>query len=68
MEAPNNRGTDTRPASAMLTEACLASVKGEIDNVTINDQALRSTIRQDILSVYHTYRSASRDRHLPAFQ
>jgi hypothetical protein len=66
--APANRWPGKVPRFSSVHEACLASVQGEIDNVAIYDRALKTTQRPDILSVYHALRSASLDRHLPAFQ
>jgi hypothetical protein len=48
--------------------ACEASVTGEIENVALYDRLLKSTIKQDILNVYNALRTASQERHLPAFQ
>ena len=45
-----------------------AGVQGEIDNVAIYDRLLRATQRSDLLDAFHALRSASQDRHLPAFQ
>lgn len=65
---PANRWAGKAPRFASLHQACVESVTGEIDNVAIYDRALHSTRRPDILSVYTALRSASQDRHLPAFQ
>ena len=66
---PANRWAGGKaPRFASFHEACVESVKGEIDNVAIYDRALQSTRRTDILSVYEALRSASQDRHLPAFR
>lgn len=66
---PANRWAGGKaPRFASFHEACVESVKGEIDNVAIYDRALQSTRRADILSVYDALRSASQDRHLPAFR
>lgn len=66
--APANRWPGKVPRFPSIHEACVASIQGEIDNVAIYDRALKTTSRPDILSVYHALRSASQDRHLPAFQ
>jgi len=66
--APANRWLGNVPRFASVQEACVAGVQGEIDNVAIYDRALKTTERTDILAVYHALRSASLDRHLPAFQ
>ncbi|VFU17738.1 ferritin-like domain-containing protein [Methylocella tundrae] len=65
---PSNRWAGKAPRFSSVHEACVASVQGEIENVAIYDRALKSTRRPDFLAVYQTLRSASQDRHLPAFQ
>jgi rubrerythrin len=65
---PANEWFGKAPRFANVHEACVAAVAGEIENVGLYDQALKSTQRPDIISVYHALRSASQDRHLPAFQ
>jgi hypothetical protein len=66
--APANRWPGRVSRFSSVHEACVASVQAEIDNVAIYDRALKTTRRTDILSVYQALRSASQDRHLPAFQ
>ena len=65
---PANRWAAQAPRFASIHDACAACVQGEIENVALYDRALKSTQRPDILAVYHALRSASQDRHLPAFQ
>ena len=65
---PANRWAKLAPRFASIQEACAACVQGEIENVALYDRALKSTRRLDIQAVYHALRSASQDRHLPAFQ
>jgi hypothetical protein len=65
---PKNRWMGNSPHFASVHEACVESVQGELKNVAIYDRVLKSTRRPDILSVYQALRSASQDRHLPAFQ
>jgi hypothetical protein len=65
---PPNRWAGKTPRFSSVHEACVASVQGEIENVALYDRALKSTRRPDILAVYQALRSASQDRHLPAFQ
>ena len=65
---PANRWKTEVPRFASIHEACAACVQGEIENVALYDRALKSTQRPDILAVYHALRSASQDRHLPAFE
>ena len=66
--APANRWVGKAPRFSSVHDACLASVQGEMENVTLYDRLLKSTKRADITSVYEALRSASQDRHLPAFQ
>ncbi len=66
--APSNRWVGRAPRFLSVHEACVAAVQGEIENVALYDRVLKSTQRTDILSVYRVLRSASQDRHLPAFQ
>lgn len=66
--APANRWAGKAPRFSSVHDACVASVQGEIENVTLYDRLLKSTRRVDIISVYQALRSASQDRHLPAFQ
>lgn len=65
---PNNQWAGRVPRFSSVKEACVAAIQGEIDNVKLYDRALESTQRPDILAVYQALRSASHDRHLPAFQ
>lgn len=65
---PTNRWSGHAPRFASLHEACVAGVQGEIDNVAIYDRAMSSTLRSDILAVYRSLRTASLERHLPAFR
>jgi hypothetical protein len=65
---PANRWKGNTPRFSDIHTACTASVEGEIENVALYDKALKSTRRPDILAVYNALRSASQDRHLPAFQ
>ncbi len=63
-----NRWEGKQPRFASVHAACVAGVQGEIENVALYDRLLRSTRRVDILDVFQSLRSASQDRHLPAFQ
>jgi hypothetical protein len=65
---PANRWAGKAPRFSSTHAACVAAVQGEIENVALYDRALKSTRRPDILTVYEALRSASQDRHLPAFQ
>jgi len=65
---PANAWRDQAPRFASVHEACMAGVQGEIDSVAIYERLLLTTQRPDILEVFRALRSASQDRHLPAFQ
>ena len=66
--APVDRWTGNVARYATLTEACIDSAQGEIDNVALYDRLLQSTARPDVLAVFQALQAASQDRHLPAFQ
>ena len=65
---PANQWIGNTPKFTSVKAACAASVTGEIENVALYDRLLKSTIKQDILNVYNALRTASQERHLPAFQ
>lgn len=65
---PVNRWATQVPRFSSVGDACVAGIEGEIANMAIYDRALRSTARQDIINVFQALRSASQDRHLPAFR
>ncbi len=48
--------------------ACTAGAQAEIENAALYDRLFASTERPEILSVFKSLRSASQDRHVPAFQ
>lgn len=64
---PANRWAGPAPRCAGVHAACVAGVPGEIDNVALYHRLLQATQRPDVLQVSHALRSASQDRHLPAF-
>jgi len=51
-----------------LHEACEAGVAAEIENGQMYERLLRSTDREDILTVFRHLQEASQQRHLAAFQ
>lgn len=51
-----------------IQEACQAGVQGEIENIALYDEILKSTQREDILRLYESLQSASQEKHLPAFE
>jgi hypothetical protein len=53
---------------ATLKEACQQAVDAEQDNMTMYDRILAETSETDVRRVLLNLQSASRDRHLPAFQ
>ena len=65
---PSNQWIGNTPKFTSVKAACEASVTGEIENVALYDRLLKSTSKQDILNVYNALRTASQERHLPAFQ
>jgi hypothetical protein len=68
VSAPTNKWSGKRPHYANAHAACVAGVQGEIENIALYDRLFASTQRTDILNVFQSLHSASRDRHLPAFQ
>lgn len=65
---PENRWAGNTPRFASVHDACAAGVQAEIDNVALYDRLFASTQRPDVLAVFEALRSASQDRHLPAFR
>jgi hypothetical protein len=63
-----NRWIGNTPNFTSVKAACAAAVTAEIENVALYDRLLKSTSRQDILNVFNALRTASQERHLPAFQ
>lgn len=59
---------DNVPHFGSLTEACVAAVTAEQDNVALYDTYLRLALPQDVANVFGNNRAASLERHLPAFQ
>lgn len=51
-----------------LHEACEAGVTAEIENGQMCERLLRTTDREDILTVLRNLQEASQQRHLAAFQ
>ena len=68
LPVPPNPWPGKAPHYQSVDAACVAAVQGEIDNAALYDRLLASTRRPDILAVLQALRSASQDRHLPAFQ
>ena len=68
LTVPTNPWPQKVPRFDSISAACAAGVQAEIDNAVLYDRLLASTRRPDILAVFRALRSASQDRHLPAFQ
>lgn len=68
LPVPPNPWPGKTPRYPDADAACAAAVQAEIDNAALYDRLLASTRRPDILAVLQALRSASQDRHLPAFQ
>lgn len=68
LPVPPNPWPGKAPRYQSVDAACVAAVQAEIDNAALYDRLLASTHRPDVLAVLQALRSASQDRHLPAFQ
>ncbi len=68
LPVPPNPWPGKTPRYPSVDAACVAAVQAEIDNAALYDRVLASTCRPAISAVYQALRSASQDRHLPAFQ
>jgi hypothetical protein len=55
-------------APASVTAACEAAVRGEEENAAMYERLLAAVDEPDVRAVLVRLRSASRDRHLPAFR
>jgi hypothetical protein len=55
-------------APGTLAEACAMGAEAERDNIAIYDRLIPTIQQEDIRSAFETLRSASADRHLPAFE
>jgi rubrerythrin len=51
-----------------LAEACRNAVEAEQENMAMYDRLLAATAEPDVRRVLENLQSASRDRHLPAFE
>ena len=58
----------TVPATATVAEACKIAVLAEEENISLYDELLAGTDKQDVLAVFQRLQTASRDNHLPAFR
>ena len=65
---PNDLWHGTITAPDTVAEACRIGIQAEIDNAELYDRLLTMTSDRDILSTFDNLRSASVNRHLPAFK
>lgn len=65
---PENPWPGKVPTFKSVTEACKASVDGEIANRDLYTKLFKTTERQDIIDTYRALQRASEENHLPAFQ
>lgn len=68
LEIPENTWPGRVPRFASVREACEAAVDAEIENAALYDRLMRSTDRQDILTVFGNLQRASEEHHLRAFR
>lgn len=66
-QAPADRWNGRVEPPASVKDACRAGVEAERDNVALYDRITAMTTAPDILAVFDALRSASAERHLPAF-
>lgn len=65
---PGNPWAGRVPRFASTREACQAGVDAEVENAALYERLMRSTKREDILTVFENLRRASQENHLPAFR
>jgi hypothetical protein len=65
---PDNTWPGRVPRFASTREACEAGIEAELTNAALYERLMRSTRRQDILTVFGNLQRASQQRHLPAFR
>jgi len=65
---PEDRWPERVTAPDTVEEACRSAVEAEIYNMAMYDRLLAATPEPDVRRVLENLRSASRDRHLPAFK
>lgn len=53
---------------ASVQEACSIAVVAEEENIALYDELIAQIEEQDVVNVFEGLRSASLDKHLPAFQ
>jgi rubrerythrin len=65
---PEDRWPERVTAPDTVEEACRSAVEAEIYNMAMYDRLLAATPEPDVRRVLENLRSASRDRHLRAFE
>lgn len=68
IEPPQDTWPERVTAPATLADACRAGIAAEIDNEAMYDRLLSQIRDHDVLEVMKRLRSASQERHLPAFR
>lgn len=68
LPVPADRWAGWLSAPPSLAAACAGGVAGEIANYRMYDAMLAQTAQADVRAVFAALRSASHDRHLPAFR
>lgn len=68
LPVPEDRWPASVTAPDTPAEACRCAVEAEKDNMALYDRLLAATQEPDVRRVLQNLQSASRDRHLPAFE
>ncbi|MFW5876135.1 MAG: ferritin-like domain-containing protein [Myxococcota bacterium] len=68
LQMPENTWPGRVPRFGSMRQACEAGIEAETENAALYERLMRSTNRQDILTVFGNLRHASQERHLPAFR
>lgn len=57
----------SRPGKPTVASACAAGVDGEEGNIAMYDRLLALELPADVVKVFQNLRTASAEKHLPAF-
>jgi len=68
LAVPEDRWPEGAEVPGSLAEACRNAVQAEQENMAMYDRLLAATAEPDVRRVLENLQSASRNRHLPAFQ
>ncbi len=68
LAVPNNEWLGSAPRFQSAADGCRAGVDAEIANRDLYSKLLKTTDREDILTIYRALQSASEDNHQPAFE